>query len=259
MKVKRLLTTAAAFILLLALPGCLLELLTTTAVQGELASQSAATSQKALQHAQGQTGQMQLNQAIQTYRAEKGVNPPSLEALVPNYIQEIPVQANGQPYSYDPSTGQLLGSAPQQPQAPSGPTANDMQKMQRITDAINAYGRNTGYYPPTLNDLTPAYIEAIPITDSGQSFQYNNQSGAVTHPGQAFQPQQQAQQPNRGASGGTGPLGETMTGIQMQQELNNMNQSGVNAAGNRARSGGRDLQTGRNSEIDNKMRELGIQ
>ena len=88
---------AFSILAVLAFSGCGVELLTTTAIQGELQAQQMKALKGQVEHAAGTSGQVNLQRAIDTYRAETGVNPPSLEALVPNYIAQIPVQAGGAP------------------------------------------------------------------------------------------------------------------------------------------------------------------
>ena len=46
-----------------------------------------------------------LDQAIKMYQATEGKFPPSLNALVPDYLHSIPAAPNGMNYTYDPATG----------------------------------------------------------------------------------------------------------------------------------------------------------
>lgn len=231
-------------LVLLVVPfsGCLLELLTTTAIQGELAAENASTATRALDHAKKATQSTSLQRAINTYHAEKGAYPPSLDALVPRYIDSVPTQPNGQPYPYDPATGQL--------RAPGGQlnaiTSADRKNMQRIQEAINQYGRSTGYYPPSLQALEQyGYLKSVPKTSAGEDFIFYPSTGALRHPAEfrastspsgSTQPQQRS---GGIPTGGSGAMAETMTGIGIQRELGNMNNSGVSNAGSAARSGAR--------------------
>jgi len=237
------------------LAGCGVELLTTTAVRGELEAQQMTAMKRQLQGVAENTGQMNVERAIQTYRAEKGVNPPSLHSLVPHYLPALPVKADGTPYGYDPATGRLLDG----PAAGGGPTAGDHEMMRQIRQAIDAYGTATGYYPPTLDELaTQGYLAKAPRTSSGEPFIYNNQNGYVAHPhaAQAGGPAQ----PRRGGAGmgAGGPMGEMMTGMGVQQELNGMSNAGVNAAGSRARRSLGNTAGGRNDQVNRSMNELGL-
>lgn len=238
------------------LTGCMAEVLTTTAIRGQAEAQQLGAMQRQLGFAKDTTDEANLRHALDLYKADKGVNPPSLDALVPQYIASIPVHANGQPYGYDPASGVLLDG----PVANSnGPTPQDQQTMIAIRNAINAYGTAVGYYPETLDALAPRYLPTPPRTSAGESFLYNNQNGAVTHPRAG---QRNAPRPASGRSGGgvggAGPLGEAMTGIGIQNQLNSMGNSGANSAGNRSRNNVRGLQTQQNDKVNNTLNNLGL-
>lgn len=220
----------AAFILsaALLLAGCGVEVVTVAATQAELQKQAAQSATRQLQRAGESTGRTQAERAIQTWHAEKGFYPPSLEALVPDYLASVPVRGNGQPFGYDPATGRLLDNAV------AGPDPRDLQTIAEINRAINQYGTATGFYPPTLDVLAPYYLPQAPRTVDGREFVYNNQNGFVGLP-----PSQTGQSALPGAGtrgpGGAGPLGEVMTGIGIQQELGNRPQAGTSAAGSHGR------------------------
>jgi len=234
----RLLLCISATLMTLPLTGCFVEVLTTTAIQGELAAENV----KALKRQTGQMGesmgQVRLKQAIDTYQAEKGYYPGSLAILSPNYIPQIPEKADGTAYGYDPATGRILDSPPT-----SGAitvTAQDRQNAQAIREAINQYGLATGYYPDSLAQLVPRFMQSVPKTTSGHAFAYDPPSGTLYHPAQLQQQQSAGQygQPaqRRGTPvGGAGPLGEQMTAIGMQQELNGMSNAGTSRARGTAR------------------------
>ena len=244
---------AFSILAVLAFSGCGVELLTTTAIQGELQAQQMKALKGQVEHAAGTSGQVNLQRAIDTYRAETGVNPPSLEALVPNYIAQIPVQAGGAPYGYDPSTGRLLTGAG------AASAASEQQTLQEIRAAINRYGTATGYYPPTLDALVPNYLPAPPRTSSGQPFLYNNQNGYVDVPPVAAGSAAPRGAPaGRGMPVGGGPMGEVMTGIGMQQQLGSQSHAGSASAGTRMRE-----QTGvatgdHNARQNQIMNDLGL-
>lgn len=46
-----------------------------------------------------------LDQAIKMYQAAEGKLPPSLDALVPDYLHSVPPPPAGMKYNYDPKTG----------------------------------------------------------------------------------------------------------------------------------------------------------
>ena len=233
-----------------ALAGCGVELLTTTAVQSELQAEQAKALRGQAGKAAETSGRIQLERAIQTYRAENGANPPSLEALTPQYLPQVPTHADGTPYAYDPATGEVGGAA----NAAQRPTPQDYRAMKRLRQAINQYGRATGYYPGSLEALVPQYLKQIPRTSGGEPFLYNKQTGVVRHP-QAGAAQNRGGQP---APGGGTPMSEAVTGMGVRQELNRMNQSGGNAAGSRMRRNVRQQSGGRNQQINETMDGLDL-
>ncbi len=240
---------AGAAVLLFA--GCGAELLVTTATRGELESQQAKSALRQLEHVRGQVGKLEVEQAIQAYRAEHGVNPPSLDVLVPKYLAKVPVKEDGTPYQYNPETGKLSARP-----APSGPTGADMQMLENIRLAINQYGTATGYYPRTLDDLHPQYLAQPPRTASGQPFVYNNQNGYVAHPVQHAAARRPAAAPSGGM--GAGVMGETMTGIGIQQELGAMSGGGASSAQTRSRSDVNQISGGHTSRQNQVMDDLGL-
>ncbi len=183
----------AIAILTVSLSGCLVETLTTTAIQGELAAQNAAAATQVLDHAKQNVGQISANQ--------------------------------------NAAMQQAAGTAPA-----SGMTQADIANKEKIRQAINKYGQAVGYYPPSLQALVQyGYMTVVPKTSSGQDFVFYTENGGLFHPAElAMQ-----SQPGRGGAGagGAGLMGETMTGIGVQQQLNGMNQGGVSNVGSYARQG----------------------
>lgn len=236
-------------ILCAALAGCGAELLTTTAITGELQARQAGAVKGHLDRAANTSARTGIEQAVRAYTAEKGAPPPSLEALVPAYLPALPTHADGSPYFYNPATGRVLDHP--------GPQPEDRQTVERIHAAIYQYGTAVGYYPPTLDHLAPTYLPAPPRTAAGEQFVYNNQNGDVRHPREGMAPPPTAQ-PNRAPVGGGGPMGEVMTGIGMQNQLGNMSQGGANAAGGRARQGARDIGGDHNARQEAAMDRLGL-
>lgn len=234
--------------------GCGVELLTTTAVQGQLQAQQLTAIRGQVQNAAQSTGRINLERAIRTYQAEKGTYPPTLDVLAPDYIPAVPVKSDGAAYGYDPATGQLIDNAPA-----SGIDPSDYQTLNQIRTAINQFGTDTGYYPGTLDALYPNYLQTLPRTLAGESFLYDNQSGTVTHPRMAAaqNSSQSAPQENIPTSG-VGPMGETLTGIGVQQQLNSMNQSGTSAAGSYARQSIREKAATGDQRTNQAMDDLGL-
>jgi len=175
---KYLLLMACAF----SMSGCLVEVLTTTAIQGELASQNAQSATRALNAAKSATARNEVNHALQVYRAEHGAYPPSLEALVPEYLPRVPTRADGSAYAYDPATGALRDGAASFGAGTAPFTAEDRRNMQRIEEAIYDFWLATGRYPRDLDDLDPIYIDRVPKLSTGGTFVYEQETGAVYHP-----------------------------------------------------------------------------
>ncbi|NLN92044.1 MAG: hypothetical protein GX130_01875 [Candidatus Hydrogenedens sp.] len=241
----------------LLLFGCGAEILTVTAIQGELAAKNAKAATGQLNYVKNKMGSVGFDQAVQAYRAEHGVNPPSLDALVPKYLAEVPRQSDGSLYGYDPATGTLSSSAVGAPSS-----GQDQQMLRAIQNAITRYGTATGYYPPTLDDLYPTYLTQLPRTSTGQQFVYNNQNGYLALPGQTAAPAAPAPSSRGrgggGGLGGAGPLGEVMTGVGIQQELGRMSTGGSSAAGSRARSGAQGFSDQHTNKQNQVMDQLGL-
>jgi len=238
------------------LVGCALELLTTTAIEGELQAQQAKTAVKQIDYAQNSSSKMSIQQAVNAYSAENGRYPTSLEELVPEYLPSLPTRRDGAPFGYDPATGAVLDKAPAQPTS-QGPTQGDIQKMNQLARAIDRYGRTTGYYPGSLAELVPNCLAAIPRTDGAREFIYDPQTGYVYHPSQ-FNTQTQPAQAMGTTPGASGPMGEALTGIGIQNQLNSMSNAATNAAGSRARQGVNETAQTRDQYQDNVMNGLGL-
>jgi hypothetical protein len=251
--------------LVLILAGCGVELLATTAIQSDLQAEQLKAMKGQLGHAADQTAKVNIQRAIDTYAAEKGQYPASLAELAPAYIPSVPNRPDGQPYGYDPTTGKVLDRA-----APvsAGPTSNDFQKMNQIRGAIDQYGQAVGFYPPSLAALAPTYLPAVPKTDSGQDFVFYSENGGLFHPAQLTQQAPIAQsglprpQPSRPAAGvgvgGTGPMGEVMTGIGIQNQLNSMGSSATNTAGGYARRSVGGATEQHNQQQEKAINDLGL-
>ncbi|MBN2308194.1 MAG: hypothetical protein JXR94_04440 [Candidatus Hydrogenedentes bacterium] len=256
--------TGLIVVLIPLLGGCFVDLLASTAIQSELQAESLQAMKGQLEHAQGMKSEVELQGTINAYYAEKGEYPPSLEALVPEWLPGgVPTKPDGTPYGYDPQTGRLL-DAPMSPAAVAA--RSDNQKMAEIRAAINQFGQATGRYPWNLAELTPTYLKEVPKTASGAEFLYDMRDGGVYHPNPA-ELQQTGPSPGvpnpvqpRGGPpvGGGGLMGEAITGMGVQQELNNMSGAGASAAGSRMRQQSRGAGQDRNNQIDGQMEKLGL-
>lgn len=257
--------TVLCIALIATLPGCGVELLGATAIQGTMRKNELETSMKALNYAKDSTGEMQIQQAINTYAAEKGAYPPSLDALVPQWLPEIPTKGDGSPFGYNPATGQVLDKPmPAAALTPVPAGKSDAQKMEEIRQAIVAYGTATGYYPMTLDQLVPDYLSEVPKTAGGKDFIYDGRNLGHPNPQALQQSAPHAANPNqqpqrRGAPvGGSGPMGEVMTGIAIQQDLNSMSSAGSSAAGSRMRHKARNMGQNRDQQVNQQMKDLGL-
>ncbi|MCX8065991.1 MAG: hypothetical protein N3G21_12615, partial [Candidatus Hydrogenedentes bacterium] len=197
--------------------GCGVELLTTTAIQGELQAQQLKSMQRQVQGITNQTAKINLQRAIQTFQAENGRYPTSLNELVPKYLPSIPDAGDGSHFTFDPYTGQINS-------APATIPAEDLRRMEQIKYAVIQFAQLTGYYPASLDVLYPNYLSFLPTTTNGEQFIYNSQTGAVSHPkmGMTSPP---ATSPTPVV--GSGISAEYTGAIGIQQQLGNMpNQSG---------------------------------
>lgn len=95
-------------ITMVILLGCGVDVLTSTATSGEMNKRQTQSAVGVLNHVKRQTSQLSAQSAVDVYQAEKGHYPPSLEALVPDYLPAVPQKPDGSAYRYDPTTGRLL-------------------------------------------------------------------------------------------------------------------------------------------------------
>jgi len=99
----------------------------------------------------------------------------------------------------------------------------DAATLARIEQAVQDYRQNTrGYNPPSLHALVPNYLDRLPETSMNEPFIYDSATGRVRnpHPPEVAQEAEGQPGPGRARMGGSGGLvGETMTGVGIQQEL----------------------------------------
>ena len=245
--------TVLITIMALSLAGCFVEVLTTTAITGELQAQQLSAMKGQIEHAAGTAGKVNLQRAVDTYHAEKGHYPKTLAEVAPVYIQSVPLQTNGASYAYNPATGRISET---DGTAPAGPVPEDLRKMRALSAAIQQHARRTRQFPSNLEMLAPNYFAEVPRTSTGQAFLYNPQTGRIGHPQATTTPQAPVARPRQGYAGG--PMGEVMTGIAMQRELNNFSNAGTNAAGNRAGDASRGFGNARSQHQLDTMDDLGL-
>lgn len=162
------------------LQGCLVEMLATTAVTADMAAQNASAVTGTMNQAQLDIDLVRLQEAVDVYTAEKGTPPTDLSVLVPAHIEAVPTRPDGKPFGYNPIEGEVFESG-------EGPAPSDYFTIEKLEVAITSFGTATGYYPPTLDALYPAYYPQLPRTASGKPFTYNNQNGELTHPDEGKQ------------------------------------------------------------------------
>ncbi|MBI5092631.1 MAG: hypothetical protein HZB26_09350 [Candidatus Hydrogenedentes bacterium] len=254
--------SALVLLMIAALTGCGVELLTTTAIQGELQAEQLKAVKGQVGRATETTGKINLQRALDTYHAEKGAYPRSLQELAPDFIASVPTQADGTPYGYDPSSGRLLDTATAAAATMLGPT--DDQKMAQIREAIDKFGKTVRYYPGSLQALVPTYLPSLPKASNGMDFIYNPQNGTLTNPAQpmqqpAGQPPTVARRPAAagGVGGGGGPMGEVMTGIGISNQLDSMSNAGSASAGSYARGKLQSSQEQHNQQQERALQDLG--
>lgn len=237
--------------------GCGVELLTTTAIQGKLQAENMQAAKRQVGQAGARMAKINIKRAIDTYQAETGVFPPSLEVLVPNYLPSMPKKADGSLYGYDPRTGLVSDG----PVAGNGNvvTAEDRRNLALIRQAVTRYGQATGYYPASLQALVQYnYLQSVPKTSSGQDFFFNPQDGALRHPAEGAQRSSASPRRGTGPGGGVGLVGEAVTGIGMRNQLGNMNNAGTSSAGGYARRGVGNATNQHNQRQSQALKDLGL-
>lgn len=255
-------TAIGGVFLAVCLSGCLVDMMASTAIEGTLQAQQLSTYQKTLDNVKGTSSELELTKAIQAYQAEHGKNPGSLQDLVPGYFSELPTQPDGSAYAYDPATGRVGGGpASVMAAASASGEASDQAKLQQIREAIGKFAAATGFYPGSLQQLAPAYLPALPKDAGGADFMYDPSTGSVTTASQARAARQvlsgqPLQRPVAG--GGAGPLGETMTGIGISNELDNMSSAGSSAVSSRVRGDARGIGEDHDQRQQQVMDNLGL-
>jgi hypothetical protein len=199
--------------------GCLLEVMTTTAIQGELAAENAQSANHARDRANDTKSKIELESAVRAYSGLSGQYPASLDVLVPNYIPALPLQSNGKSFGYTPSNGTVFiqrDTIGRQAPAQLTMTATDVTNLDALRGAIYRYWETTGRYPPNLESLAPIYIAVVPVMSSGGQFGYDVTRGVVSHPAEASQ----ASAPNRpiGTRAGGDAVGISDAHNQQQQK-----------------------------------------
>lgn len=96
-----------AILMVFALTGCFLDVMSTTATTSKLQVENAKTAKRNGDTAKDSVAKSSIQNALKTYAAEKGSNPGSLDDLVPDYLPVLPKKADGTEFGYDASTGKV--------------------------------------------------------------------------------------------------------------------------------------------------------
>lgn len=91
--------------------------------------------------------------------------------------------------------------------------AMDAQNLERIQQAIQAFGEDAGYYPASLAVLVPDYLDAVPTTYDGKAFTYDSRTSVVGLPVKA------SSKARESTGSGLSPVGDAFTGLSVQNEL----------------------------------------
>ncbi len=94
-------------VLVLALAGCGVEMVATTAIEGAAQAENAKTMMNQAGAATGQLDRVKIERALASFHVERGVYPASLGELVPDFLPILPVKSDGSPYTFDPASGKV--------------------------------------------------------------------------------------------------------------------------------------------------------
>jgi len=202
-----------------ALVGCgLSETVVTTGIVGQNAKNQIETLNNVKFHANREIAENNVRRAVNLFEASTGLLPYSLDELVEQgYLDVMPALPEGYEFDYNPFTGTVkTRRALPRPQI-SAPQLSPEQDSWNAAEYMRKYKQQS---------QTPPY--AAP-----------SQSGRQP----SLARRQASQQQRRPASGrarggggaGVGPMGEMMTGIGIQNELNSMSGSGTSSAGTYSR------------------------
>jgi hypothetical protein len=107
----------------------------------------------------------------------------------------------------------------------------------RLQRAIDLYYGQNGYYPESLDVLSPGYLISIPNRPDGLPYAYDRGAGRILEEpanGYGAAPRN-GQRTGGGMPVGGGPMGEAMTGIAIQNQMNSQSNAGSSAAGSYGR------------------------
>ena len=199
-------------VLTAALVGCgLSETVVVTGIVGQNAKNQIEALNNVKFHAKPEIAENNVRRAINLFEASTGSLPYSLDELVEKgYLEVMPALPEGYEFNYDPFTGTIKTRRAQlQPQirTPQLPPARDSQ--------------NSSQYMQTYEQPPQTPVYSAP-TQSGRRAPQRQGRPARSRMG-------------GGGGSGVGPMGEMMTGIGMQKQLNSMSGAGTSSAGSYSR------------------------
>jgi len=196
------------------LTGCgVSETVVTTGIIATNAKNQAEALSNVKFHANKDVAENKVRRAVALFQASTGSLPYSLGELVDEgYLETLPALPEGYEFTYDPFTG-TVGSQPIPPRenivVPKLPPATRSPE-----DGDVFFGQEPG----SLEQGSMQYGEQGPVESTRSSRRPVSGSGRSS-----------------GGIGGVGPMGEVMTGIGVQSELNRMSGSGSSSAGSYGR------------------------
>ena len=203
-----------------ALVGCgLSETIVTTGIVGQNAKNQVEALNNVKFHANREIAENNVRRAVSLFEASTGSLPYSIDELVEKgYLHVVPALPEGYEFEYDPFTG----------------TVKTRRAVSQPTIA-------TPQLPPEQDSWNAAeYMRKYEQQPQAPVYSAPSQPGRQRPSAGRRAPQRQGGRPaprrTRGGGGaGVGPMGEMMTGIGIQSELNSMSGSGTSSAGSYSR------------------------
>ena len=195
-----------------AMGGCgLSETVVVTGIVGQNAKNQLEALNNVKFHANREIAENNVRRAITLFEASTGSLPYSLDELVEKgYLDIMPALPEGYEFDYDPFTGTIkTRPAQRQPQITT-PQLPPKQDSWDSSEYVPTYERRP---------QTPVY-PAPPQPGRRTTQQQGRPAGRRT---------------TGGGGAGAGPMGEMMTGVGIQKQLNSMSGAGTSSAGSYSR------------------------
>jgi len=172
-------------------------------------------------HANRDVAENNVRRAVALFQADTGSLPVSLNELVEKgYLDSLPALPEGLEFTYNPFSG-TIGTRKALPQEPM--TVPELAPEDESWDVAE--------FARSLSALDQREGEAGVLDDRQRAAAGRGRSGQHRSSGVAPRRQGRA----GGGYGGAGPMGEVMTGIGIQNELNSMSNAGVSSGGSYGR------------------------